>query len=133
MLNAPHYSSHMLIFFLAFFFFIYVGCPGQLTRTTIIPHGPLDILQAQEQVRHRGGDRRVHKGSNPEQKRNKSHDWPQQLGPQVRIISFLITWLPTPLQEGRDFLERNDACVGFMSFEWAESKVFEHTYSSEKG
>jgi hypothetical protein len=30
------------------FFLIYVGCPGQLTRTTTIPHGPLDILQAQE-------------------------------------------------------------------------------------
>jgi len=48
-----------------FFFLIYVGCLGQLTRTTTIPHGPLDILQAQEQVRHRGGDRRAHKGSNP--------------------------------------------------------------------
>jgi hypothetical protein len=42
-----------------------VGCPGQLTRTTTIPHGPLDILQAQEEVRHRGGDRRAHRGSNP--------------------------------------------------------------------
>ena len=42
-----------MLFF--FFFFIHVGCPGQLTRTTTIPHGPLDILQAQEQVRHRGG------------------------------------------------------------------------------
>jgi len=57
-----------------FFFFIYVGCPGQLTRTTTIPHGPLDILQAQEQVRPRGGDRRAHRGSNPGRERNKSHD-----------------------------------------------------------
>jgi hypothetical protein len=51
-----------------------VGCPGQLTRTTTIPHGPLDILQAQEQVRHRGGDRRAHRGSNPgweEEKKKK--------------------------------------------------------------
>jgi len=61
-----------------------MGCPGQLTRTTTIPHGPLDILQAQEQVRHRGGDRRAHRGSNPGRERNKSHDWPQQLGPQVQ-------------------------------------------------
>jgi hypothetical protein len=68
---------------LDFFFLIYVGCPGQLTRTTTIPHGPLDILQAQEQVRHRGGDRRAHRGSNPGRGRNKSHDWPQQLDPQV--------------------------------------------------
>jgi hypothetical protein len=30
-----------------FFFFISVGCPGQLARTTTIPHGPLNILQAQ--------------------------------------------------------------------------------------
>jgi hypothetical protein len=60
-------------------FFFYVRCPGQLTRTTTIPHSPLDTLQAQEQVRHRGGDRRVHRGSNPRQERNKSHDWPQQL------------------------------------------------------
>jgi len=57
-----------------FFFLIYVGCPGQLTRTTTIPHGPLDILQAQEQVRHRGGDRRTHRGSNPGRERNKSHE-----------------------------------------------------------
>jgi hypothetical protein len=54
------------------FFLIYVGCPGQLTRTTTIPHGPLDILQAQEQVKHRGGDRRAHRGSNPGWGRNKS-------------------------------------------------------------
>jgi hypothetical protein len=67
-----------------------VGCPGQLTRTTTIPHGPLDILQAQEQVRHRGGDRRAHRGSNPGRGRNKSHCWPQQLDPQVRIDEFLI-------------------------------------------
>ena len=57
-----------------FFFLIYVGCPGQLTRTTTIPHGSLDILQAQEQVRHRGGDRRTHRGSNPGRERNKSHE-----------------------------------------------------------
>ena len=68
----------------SFFFLIYVGCPGQLTRTTTIPHGPLDILQAQEQVRHRGGDRRAHRGSNPGRGQNKSHGWPQQLDPQVR-------------------------------------------------
>jgi len=54
------------------FFFFHVGCPGQLTRTTTIPHGPLDILQAQEQVRHRGGDRRAQRGSNPGGGRNKS-------------------------------------------------------------
>ena len=48
------------------------------------------------------------------------------------IFNFFLA-LSTPLQEGSNFLERNDACVGFMSFEWAESKVFEHTYSSEKG
>jgi len=51
-----------------------VGCPGQLTRTTTSPHGPLDILQAQEQVRYRGGDRRTHRGSNPGRGRNKSHE-----------------------------------------------------------
>jgi hypothetical protein len=71
-----------------FFFLIYVGCPGQLTRTTTIPHGPLDILQAQEQVRHRGGDIRAHRGSNPGRGRNKSHDWPQQLDPQVQVHVF---------------------------------------------
>jgi len=43
-----------------------VGCPGQLARTTTIPHGPLDTLQAQEQVRHRGDDRRAHRGFEPE-------------------------------------------------------------------
>jgi hypothetical protein len=76
----------IFFFFFFFFFFIYVGCPGQLTRTTTIPHGPLNILQAQEQVRHRGGDRRAHRGSNPGRERNKSHGWPQQLDPQVRIF-----------------------------------------------
>jgi hypothetical protein len=62
-----------------FFFLFYVGCSGQLTRTTTIPHGPLDILQAQEQVRHRGGDRRAHRGSNPGRGRNKSHGSPDFL------------------------------------------------------
>jgi hypothetical protein len=69
--------------YIIFFFFIYVGCSGQFTRTTTIPHGPLDTLQAQEQVRHRGGDRRAHIGLNLGRGRNKSHDWPQQLDPQV--------------------------------------------------
>ena len=67
------YKKTLLVPPMYFFFFIYVGCPGQLTRTTTIPHSPLDILQAQEQVRHRGGDRRAHRGSNPERGRNKSH------------------------------------------------------------
>ena len=66
-----------------FFFFIHVGCLGQLTRTTTIPHSPLDILQAQEQVRHRGGDRRAHRGSNPGGGAEQVHDGPQQLNPQV--------------------------------------------------
>ena len=57
-----------------FFIIIYIECPDQLIRTTTIPHGPLDILQAQEQVRHRGGDRRAHRGSNLERGQNKSHD-----------------------------------------------------------
>jgi hypothetical protein len=62
---------------------IHVGCPGQFTRTTTIPHGPLDILQAQEQVRHRGGDRHAHRGSNPGGGAEQVHDGPQQLNPQV--------------------------------------------------
>ena len=66
------FSFSNFISFFFFFFLINVGCPGQLTRTTTIPHGPLDILQAQEQVRHHGGDRRAHRGSNPEGERNKS-------------------------------------------------------------
>ena len=60
-----------------------MGCPGQLTRTTTIPHDPLDILQAQEQVRHRGGDRRAHRGSNPGGGAEQVHDGPQQLDPHV--------------------------------------------------
>ena len=70
------------------FFLIYVGCSGQLTHITTILHGPLNTLQAQEQVRHHGGDRRAHRGSNPGQGRNKSHDWPQQLNPQLLIRVF---------------------------------------------
>jgi hypothetical protein len=66
-----------------FFFFFHVGCPGQLTRTTTISHGSLDILQAQEQVRHRGDDRRAHRGSNPGRGAEQVHDGPQQLDPQV--------------------------------------------------
>jgi len=66
-----------------FFFLIHVGYPGQLTRTTTIPHGPLDILQAQEQVRHHGGDRRAHRGSNPRGRAEQVYDGPQQLNPQV--------------------------------------------------
>ena len=55
-----------------YYYFDLCGCPDQLTRTTTIPHGPLDILQAQEQVRHRKGDRRAHRRSNPGEGRNKS-------------------------------------------------------------
>jgi hypothetical protein len=86
-LRIPYSMFFMCTFF---FFFIYVGCPGQLMRTTTIPHGPLDILQAQEQVRHRGGDRRAHRGSNPGRGRNKSHGWPQQLDPQVHFDMKLL-------------------------------------------
>ena len=73
LLWGPLVVGELFIIIIVFFFFlIYVGCPGQLTRTTTIPHGPLDILQAQEQVRHHGGDRRAHRGSNPGRGRNKS-------------------------------------------------------------
>jgi hypothetical protein len=87
-----------------FFFLIYMGCPGQLARTTTIPHGPLNILQAQGQVRHRGGDRRAHRGSNPGRGRNKSHDWPQQLDPQVRD-----GWILIPLVEDKDSASTGDS------------------------
>jgi hypothetical protein len=73
-IDIKHQPTFIYLFIYFFFFVIYVGCPGQLTRTTTIPHGPLDILQAQEQVRHRGGDRRTHRGSNPGWGRNKSHE-----------------------------------------------------------
>jgi len=33
--------------------------------------------KSNKQVRHRGNDRHVHKGSNSERERNKSHDWPR--------------------------------------------------------
>jgi len=92
-------------FFFFFFFLIYVWCPGQLTRTTTIPHGPLNILQAQEQVRHRGGDRRAHRGSNPGRERNKSHGWPQQLDPQVRHPLSLVS-----INGGTIFI--------FLRFDW---------------
>jgi hypothetical protein len=84
-------DSKCLVLFL---FLIYVGCPCQLTRTMTIPHGPLDIhWTAQEQVRHRGGDRRVHRGSNPGRGRNKSHCWPQQLDPQVQSTDARINFI----------------------------------------
>jgi len=57
-----------------FFFLIYVRCSGQFTRTTTIPHGSLDILQVQEQVRYREGDKHAYKRSNPRWKQNKLHD-----------------------------------------------------------
>jgi hypothetical protein len=59
------------------------GCLDQLTCTMIIFHGPLDILQAQKQVRYRGGDRRAHRGSNPEKEAKQVHNGPQQLNPQI--------------------------------------------------
>jgi len=81
--SSLHLALRGQIISFFFFFLIHVGCPGQLTRTTTIPHGSLDILQAQEQVRHRGGDRRAHRGSNPGGGAEQVHDGPQQLDPQV--------------------------------------------------
>ena len=91
--KVTHNLGAWFTFILFFFFLIYVGCPGQLMRTTTIPHGPLDTLQAQEQVRHREGDRHAHRGSNPGRGRNKSHNWPQQLDPQVRFTFILFNAL----------------------------------------
>ena len=63
-----------------------MGCLGQLTHTTTIPHGPLDILQAQEQVRHRGGDRRARRESNLEKEAEQVYNGPQQLNPEMLSI-----------------------------------------------
>jgi hypothetical protein len=104
------------VLFSSFFFLIYVGCPGQLTRTTTIPHGPLDILQAQEQVRHRGGDRRTHRGSNPGRGRNKSHE----LTTTVKPSSAGYTWELEPGHSGRakpaKATELEAPCVLFSSY-----------------
>jgi hypothetical protein len=54
--------------FVLFFFFSW-GVRASLRAPRLFP----TALQAQEQVRHRGGDRRTHRGSNPGQERNKSH------------------------------------------------------------
>jgi hypothetical protein len=112
-----------------FLFLIYVGCLGQLTRTTTIPHGPLDILQAQEQVRHRGGDRRAHRGSNPGRGRNKSHNLPQQLDPQVQIRSVLITayfvnwlWQTTCLSTILVLLLLGGICLWFVNHSRLQSQ-----------
>jgi len=80
-----------------FFFFIYVGCPGQLTRTTTIPHSPLDILQAQEQVKHRRGDKHAHRESNPKWKRNKSHNW--RARPSSAVVYNLANAVSSCLQK----------------------------------
>jgi hypothetical protein len=72
LLWGPLVVGELFIIIIVFFLFIYLGCPGQLTRTTTISHGSLDILQVQKQVRHRGGDRHAHKRSNPGREQNKS-------------------------------------------------------------
>jgi hypothetical protein len=97
-----------------FFFLIHVGCPGQLACTTTIPHGPLDILQAQEQVRHRGGDRRAQRGSNPGERAEQVHEWPQQLDPQVHGLFFSFTSLGSPFPH--NFLWQQGPVKAFFDF-----------------
>jgi len=102
---------------IVFFFFIYVGCPGQFTRTTTIPHGSLDILQAQEQVRHRGDDRRTHRGSNPGRGRNKSHE----LTTAIKLSSAEYTRELEPEHSGRTkpakATELQASCVKWIAFD----------------
>jgi hypothetical protein len=49
---------------LLLFFFISVGCPGQLARTTTIPHGPQNTLQAQWAGKTPRGWQDTQRGSN---------------------------------------------------------------------
>ena len=100
-----------------FFFLLTWGCPGQITRTTTIPHGSLNILQAQEQVRHRGGDKRIHRGSNPRRGRNKSHE----LTTAVKLSSAGYTRELEPGHSGRakpaKATELQASCVKWIAFD----------------
>jgi hypothetical protein len=117
-----YFNAKWIVFF--FFFFLTWGCPGQITRTTTIPHGSLDILQAQEQVRHRGGDKRTHRGSNPKWGRNKSHE----LTTAVKLSSAGYTRELEPGHSGRakpaKTTELQTSCVKWIAFDPPGMKFF---------
>ena len=103
-----------------------MGCPGQLTRTTTILHGPLDILQAQKQVRHHKDNKHVHRKSNPEQKRNKSHNWPQQLASKCYRLQYwsrerCVVWRVATSHHWRINVQSWNLCL--TNIPWLEGDV----------
>jgi len=68
------------------FLFIYLrGCPGQLARTTTNPTAHWIPCKPSGHVRHRGGDRRAHEGSNPGGAEGDKPLPPPGQDPQCRI------------------------------------------------
>jgi len=60
------------------------GYPGQLARTTTIFRVYWTSCKPSRQVRHRGGDRHAHRGSNSERGQSKPHLLITELDPQVQ-------------------------------------------------
>jgi hypothetical protein len=69
-----------------------VGCPGQLARTTTIPHGPLNILQAQWAGKTPRGwqacTERIELGTGARQTSRLT----TELNPQVQTSNILEDW-----------------------------------------
>jgi hypothetical protein len=63
----------------AFFFWLVWGVRTSLHAPRLFPTAHWTSCKPSEQVRHRRGDRRAHRGSNSGLRRNKSHDdrWAQ--------------------------------------------------------
>ena len=68
-----------------FFFFDNPGYPDQLARTTTIPRVYWTSCKPSRQVRHRGGDKRAHGGSNLGREQGKPHLLTTELDPQVPL------------------------------------------------
>ena len=77
----------LLLYFFYFLFFIFFfdsrGVSGPAYAHHDYSPRPTGHPASPEQVRHRGGDRRAHRGSNPGGGAEQVHNGPQQLNPHV--------------------------------------------------
>jgi hypothetical protein len=78
-------SSHLCETSISFFFFFDLrGVSGPAYAHHDYSPRPTEHPASPGAGKAPRGDRRAHRGSNPGRGRNKSHDWPQQLDPQVQ-------------------------------------------------
>jgi hypothetical protein len=118
-----------------FYFFYNSRCSCKLARTTTISRVYWTSCKPSRQVRHHGGNRRAHEGSNSGRGQGKPHLLTTELNPQVQSLDLLMKVLYLFGLQGH-FENKSYSCVNHVAnskdLDWKSSQKMNLTYTKKQ-